>query len=435
MDYMRNIRWGFARLSSILAVALLAACGGGGPGGGGGTPPPVAETVLKVEGTLAPYQHDERTRIWIRTLGGVDETGGGTTTWYQGEPFAVGSDGAFSIDVDAEQELGLPAIAPSAFAAWLLPAHPDGVAALDISATPEAAELKVLNGIVVYQPDIETGSYNMGSHQVEYIFEEGNRQVYGRPVFSDRAVTITAGWSREDFAPYEMNVSLVAGWNLVYQQFIPETLKLVINARAFDPSVIPTIRPVIVLQARVTDTGMSGYSVVPTHLLGEASLESLYYQQQGASNPLSIQVPRWLGFATAIDSPLVPLGEAFPQLTGSVATDNDANGLMATILGYDNVDGSTDWQNDEGLSAGSLSLRAENGNLVYLVYSDRTTVLDLEGTADIGGDTVTIRTQEFGTDLNHGWNALELRPLPGNPNERVLMPFTGFIDDALLIAP
>jgi len=386
------------------SLALLAACGGPT---GGGTPPPKIEYVFSATAQVPIGDFDEHSLVWIAEARGFGTSGQVYTDWFSSYPIAA--DGTVQMEIDARDVIAdLEPFDPREVLDWLLFGT-----TVEYTVSDPAARWKVLNNGRVYQLDVEAGTADLGSHHVMAATTIGYVTHTTYPVFSDRAVTITASLDEPtDGVRYAVDVDLQAGWNLMYGRFEANTYT--VHSRLVEGPQELWVRMATAELARGTDEVARGFAVFSQHELIAGEHNRLYAASFGSSS-VRVFAPAWL--ASGTDNPsLVPMPDAYPGVFSSAGLTVDppeARGAVAAAFAYDSeatpVSG---WSEDPTAALGELSFLSSADVPVWHIYSDRTATLTLDVPYGAGA---RLTTPTAGLTLQHGWNMVEVRP--GGPDE------------------
>jgi len=388
-------------------------------------PPVLAESdyLLPVRGQLDWEDYSDGTEIEVLAASEVFATGGYQLRRYPGGRFDLSSGGAYDLTIDArilgDSEFALP---PEALAEWYLTVYDELTDSRTFSISNPGATIKWLNFMQVIQRD-DTGA-PWGSHEIYFVHDDGTFPVDGDLFFSDRPVTISGTlFSTDRNYTEELDVSLEAGWNLVYPTHVTD--RTVYRSRPMTTGDTPDYRLRTITLARGYAPEVYGYSFFAAHQLDGDGVPTAFLSAiHGWENwPLSVDGPMWLNHNMAALT-LVPIDQVVPNASGPITSNfPEARYMLVHVYGYDR----------DTVDAGELGVLARSrnqivatspaGNAIWLVYTNQTSTIHADFT-DTGGSGDSFKTEAEGLSLRFGWNHIESVPSGDDDGSYVLIRYT-----------
>lgn len=382
---------------------------------------PSSAYQLRVNGTLNDGEFSEMTEFWYTTVSSTTPASR-TVEWPDRNGFPVSVTGGFDFNIDARDLSIYPgALTPIDLVNLYLPLYDPSVSTRDFHLSNPNAAIHVVQWIGVYQLDPNGPSVN--SHAVRFTYNEGPYPVAGNLVFSDRPVTVQGTMSTtESSVVREMDVTLAAGWNLVFPDSKPgEPPTLLYRASPITESNTVVIQDAEYLFGDSFEAdSVAGYSLFAAHeTIGDIEPTSVYSSWSTQTQSyLAVRGPAWVSHNRA-PLLLVPIEDVDPTITpGQLTTDDpDARFLGGVLAAYDQVAVNSDLLGVYDARFADMELTSENGNYVLALYADRAVTMFADITVP-DDPSQWVRTDPGGLQLVYGWNLLEL--VPDDPGSMLL---------------
>ena len=382
---------------------------------------PSSAYQLRVSGALNDGEFSEMTELW-HTVVSSTTPASRTIEWPDRNGFPVSGTGGFDFNIDARDLSIYPgALTPMDLVNLYLPLYDPSVSTRDFHLSNPNAAIHVVQWIGVYQLDPNGPSVN--SHAVRFTYNEGPYPVAGNLVFSDRPVTVQGTMSTtESSVVREMDVTLAAGWNLVFPDSKPgEPPTLLFRASPVTESNTPVFQDAEYLFGdSVEADSVAGYSLFAAHeTQGDVEPTSLYSSwRTQVQSYLAVRGLAWVNHNRAPHL-LVPIEYLDPTvIPGQLTTDDpDARFLGGVLAAYDQAAVNSDVLGVYDARFADMGLTSENGNHVIPIYADRSVTIFADITVP-DDPSQWVRTDPGGLQLFYGWNLLEL--VPDEPGSMLL---------------